>query len=267
MPYRLQKYLQDCPKHPYKKCARYCELCGIPVCKQCASSSEHKGHHFVNPKIFLRGESQELDKLYYKYRTYANKIQFQKAELNTNSQKLTRAITEHGQALHTEIDTRIEKLKADLNNMDSKFLAMLQKKEEEITCTISEITHTIDYIDKCLKSNDISLVFAYKSRNDEFKTLPDKITVSLPSFTYQKINKEQFYQQLGSLSELTIKTEERVCTMDSPDTEFSLLDGSRGAVSRFDASDENSRPDKPLTGYSKIIASINTKNILHSVSL
>uniref|UniRef100_A0A8W8LLA1 B box-type domain-containing protein n=1 Tax=Magallana gigas TaxID=29159 RepID=A0A8W8LLA1_MAGGI len=249
VPFEKRGYTSKCQKHSSKICEHYCEQCDIPICAMCASSEEHHGHKLIdlsknidNKKETIQEDLHELEtSIYPKYQEIPSIIPVQKSALNENSQKVSTEIDKHGEDLHKEINTIIQKLKSDLNEMDTKHLAVLNQQEDEIKHTISEITKTIADLKKLLDSNDVSHVSAYKSRNDEFRKLLPTLTVSLPSFTPPKINKEQFYQQFGSLSALSIKkTKEHGYTMESP-----------GA--------ESSPPDRPLIDLPRIITQINTE--------
>lgn len=92
-----------------------------------------------------------------------------------------------------------------------------------------------------MNSNDISLITTYKSRNGEFRRLPPKITITLPNFTPLEISKEHIYKQFGSLTALSIITEEHDNTNDF----FGV---------------ESSPPDKPLIDIPQIVAYLNIEN-------
>lgn len=47
---------------------------------------------------------------------------------------------------------------------------------------------------------------------NEFRELPPKITVSLPTFTPHQFNTEKMYEQFGFLTALSMKDDENGCT-------------------------------------------------------
>ncbi|XP_065938546.1 tripartite motif-containing protein 2-like [Magallana gigas] len=258
VPFDKRGLTTKCQKHTTKVCELYCEECDTSICATCVSS-EHKGHQFTEILKYFENQKEAIQKdleelkisINPKYQEIVSRISVQKADLSNNSQKLTSAINKHGEDMHREVDIIIKSLKSNIDEIDSKQLAVLNKQEDEIKRTISEIVQCTTDLEKLLNSSDINLVTAYKSRNTEFRKLPPKLKVSLPSFSPQKINKEQLYEQFGSLSSFFINIEAHDNTMDAP-----------GA--------DTSASYKPLIDEPRIVKDINTgygkQNQLRSVS-
>lgn len=101
---------------------------------------------------------------YPKYQEIASNIAIQKDNLIQNFHKLTRAPIKHGEELHTGV----KKLNSKVVEIESKELAVLNKQEDEIKHSISDITETIIDLKNLLDSNDVSLLLVYRSRNAEF---------------------------------------------------------------------------------------------------
>lgn len=221
VPFNKRELATKCPKHSTKICELHCKECDIAICATCASSEEHRGHTFVEIMKYFESQKEVIQKdldelenvIFPKYQEIESSIPTQKDTLGKNSQNFTAAVIEHGGKLHKEIDFVIQKLKSYINDFDSKHLAVLNKQETEITSTVSEIKQKIDNLKQILNSNDFSNVSAYKSRNDEFKKEPHKLPSSFPNFTPRNIEKEQIFQQFGSLSGLPINEKEHGYTM------------------------------------------------------
>lgn len=119
------------------------------------------------------------------------------------------ALNKRGDDWHREIDDVIRKLKTDIENTELNHLTILEKEEDKINRTLSEITESIVELKKLLDLNDACLLSKYKSRNAEFRRLPPKLVVYLPCLSFQKIDKKTFNSTVGSLSELSNTTVER----------------------------------------------------------
>nr|XP_022310438.1 uncharacterized protein LOC111115850 [Crassostrea virginica]XP_022310439.1 uncharacterized protein LOC111115850 [Crassostrea virginica] len=201
-----------CQKHPLKTCEVHCKHCNIPICASCFSSGDHDQHKkidilkiFTRKKELIEKDLQELKKFIRpKFQQAATKIPAQKAGVKQHSLKLTAALNTQGEALHKEINSLIQRKQSEIEDMDKQHLAAITKQEEVINKTLHEIKQIILDLQKLLDSDDVCLVSEYTSRNEEFRSLPAQFQVTLPTFTPQKINREQLYQQLGSLSQLLI---------------------------------------------------------------
>ncbi|XP_056015332.1 tripartite motif-containing protein 3-like [Ostrea edulis] len=243
-----------CPKHAEKHCELFCEKCNIPVCSTCISSDKHRGHKISDVLEKLGSKTENLQKdleeletrIYPRYEEMASDVQTEKAELETKYGKMTTAADQQGEILHREITAIVNKRKSDIAEMKNEHLAALNKNTDEITNRITELRQIIQDLKKILDSNDVFLTSSYKSRNSEFRTLPPKVRVTLPSFSPQKINKDQLNEMFGSLSPLSINTEHGD-TMKSAE-----------AVS--------SPPVKPLLDEPRLTATIDTGYRPRSVS-
>lgn len=213
--FELRRTSLICQKHSSEICERYCKQCDVPICAVCVSSKMHQCHNFADvlksleiKKQMLQRDLQDLEKYVYpKYQEIAFDIIKQKAALNKNSKKLTEAIIKNGKVLHEEINRCVREKKNELYNMNSEIYNVLNKQDDEITRTISEIKKSIEDLNELLKLDNPSNVSAYKSKNVEFRKLPPKINVSLPSFTPQKITKGNVNQHMGYLVTSQIKSD------------------------------------------------------------
>ncbi|XP_056004210.1 E3 ubiquitin-protein ligase TRIM36-like [Ostrea edulis] len=213
--YRKSLNYSTCPDHADELCKHYCEKCDISVCSTCVSSSKHEGHDIsdILEKLSAKTESLQKDldeletKIYPRYEEMASGVQTEKAELETNYGELTTIADQQGEVLHREITAIVNQRKSDIQEMKNKHLSTLNKNTEEITQKMAELKQIMSDLRSILKSNDVSLTSTYKSRNSEFTTLPPKVRVTVPSFSAQKINKDQLNEMFGSLSPLSINTE------------------------------------------------------------
>lgn len=204
-----------CKKHSSMQCELYCEQCEVSICDHCVSSDNHESHNVKDySSIIIRKKNVQEDlmefenNLYPKYIMMCKSIMGMKTEQCENSKKITTALIEQGEIWHKEIDTVINNLKSKLEEMDSENLAVIKKKEDEITFTISKIEQNIADLRNLLDSNDESLFFKYKSENAKFRRIPPKLKICLPNFTPQNIKIEELIKQFGSLSALLITTED-----------------------------------------------------------
>nr|XP_022308296.1 uncharacterized protein LOC111114300 [Crassostrea virginica] len=220
------RYNSVCPNHPTKQCEQHCEECNVPICCLCVSSGDHYQHKkedilkiLSTKKALIQKDLLELkNSIYSKYQEAAANIQIQRADVRNHSAQLKAALNKQREALHSEIDTIVQQMLTEMDEMDKQHTTTLEKQEHAINKTMNEIKLVILDLKSLLDAVDVTRVSKYRCRIEEFRALPPKLKISLPNFLPQKINREQLLKQFGSLSPLLIETEEQGYTMLSPES-------------------------------------------------
>ena len=209
--FKMRGITHKCPIHSRKDCTQRCKRCKIPICSLCGSG-EHRPHQkedifkvMTNINKGIEKDLKDLkNSMFPKYQEALTNISVQKADVRKHYQNLKSALNEQGESLHTEIDTIIQGMKSEIDDMDALHITAMDKQKETINRIINEIKQVILDLEKLLDSKDVCLVSEYTSRNEELRRLPYQFQVTLPTFILQEINREQIHQQIGSLSKLAI---------------------------------------------------------------
>jgi hypothetical protein len=98
-------------------------------------------------------------------------------------------------------------MKNEIEEMKTKHLEILKKHLDEIKQIQSLIEQSLTALKKMEESTEVSITMEYRSRNKEFRKLPPKVRVSLPTFSPHPIDCEQLYKSLGSLTPLSFTTD------------------------------------------------------------
>ncbi|XP_052677674.1 uncharacterized protein LOC128158755 [Crassostrea angulata] len=223
-----------CETHSQKNCKFQCKDCNnIFVCSSCMASEQHGRHKFVEvTEVFkkkkdnIKKDTQEFQNhISPTYEEIALDLENQLANLDGGYEKLTTTMSKQGEQWHREIDIVINKMKTELSEIKEKHRDILQKHLNEIKQIQSLIKETLQTIRKIEKSTEVSSTIEYSSKIREFRKLPPKVKVTLPTFIPKPIDSEKLYSLFGQITPLSTATEEYVLSLNQPKTSVrELLD-------------------------------------------
>lgn len=148
---------------------------------------------FRKQQNILRRDLNELvDSIHHMYNKAASKIQFHKADLKKNSKKLKTALNQQKEIWYREIDNIIINIQSKFDEMDSRYLAILDKQELEINDKITNISRIVSDIKDLVDSNDINRVLMYKSKNEELRELPPSLRLLFRTLNPKQLTKNTF---------------------------------------------------------------------------
>eukprot|EP00105_Crassostrea_gigas_P041180 XP_019925328.1 PREDICTED: uncharacterized protein LOC109619530 [Crassostrea gigas] len=214
-----------CETHQHKNCELQCKDCNIFVCSSCTASNQHKGHNYIEvtevyneKKEVIKRDTKELENhISPTYEEIALDLEKQLANLDGGYEKLTTTISKQGEQWHREIDIIINKMKTEIGEIKVKHRDILRKHLDEIKQIQSLITQTSLALRQIEKSTDISPTIEYSSKIRQFRKLPPKVQVSLPTFIPKAIDRKQLYSLYGQITPLS-STKENVLSLNQPKT-------------------------------------------------
>uniref|UniRef100_K1PQV0 B box-type domain-containing protein n=1 Tax=Magallana gigas TaxID=29159 RepID=K1PQV0_MAGGI len=216
----------QCRIHQNKTCELQCKDCNIFVCSTCTASKQHKGHNFVEvtevyneKKEIIKKDTKELENhISPTYEEIALDLEKQLANLDGRYEKLTTTMSKQGEQWHREIDFVINKMKTEIGEIKVKHRDILKKHLDEIKQIQSLIKQTFLDLRKIEKSTDVSPTIEYSSKIRQFRKLPPKVQVSLPTFIPKPIDRKQLYSLYGQITPLSTSRKENVLSLNQPTT-------------------------------------------------
>ncbi|XP_061195105.1 uncharacterized protein LOC133203313 [Saccostrea echinata] len=258
VPFALRRSMlvyPQCSTHSEEHCEMHCEDCNIQVCPKCVISETHKRHHFKSLQDLVNSKKECIEQerkrlketVYFKIEDIVTEIETQLAEIDGEYEKLTSEVTKQGEELHSEFDKVIQKNKEEINGMRNQHRDALNKHLNDIKKLDADVEQSISETEDILQSKEVNRSLSYKIKSEKFTKLPSKLIFKFPVFTGNN-DRDQCSQLFGSISPLSITTEEHGYTMETPEAEYCP-------------------PVKPLLDEPELITNIDTEyNKLYSVT-
>nr|XP_034317739.1 uncharacterized protein LOC117686596 [Crassostrea gigas] len=221
-----------CGTHQHKNCEFQCKSCNnIFVCSSCTASEQHRGHIFVDISTVYKTQKKNIEKdteelvnlISPTYEEIASDLENQLANLGGGYEKLTTTMSKQGEQCHREIDVVVNEMKTEINNVKVKHRDILKKHLNEIKQIQSLIQQTLLAMEEIKKSTEVSPTIEYSSKVREFRKLPPKVQVSLPTFILNPIDREKLYSLFGKIISLSTATEENILFLNQPNTSIRKL--------------------------------------------
>ena len=203
----------NCSIHCIKRNELYCKQCHIPICVQCACSTEHRGHIFTDvlkeielKKKKMKEKLQELEEtIYPRYKEVASNLQDLKENLIENEKELAKDLEKQGEQWIKAIYSIIQKMQSEISDKSSKSKAEICTYQHQISETMVKISYSVKVLRYLLSdSTDDFLVFSHSET--EISDLPPHFAVNLPNFSPMNLNNVDLECLFGSLSNFSMET-------------------------------------------------------------
>ncbi|XP_052679765.1 uncharacterized protein LOC128160475 [Crassostrea angulata] len=212
----------NCKKHSKETCKLQCMSCNNSICAKCSILKEHKDHNVVDLEDSYNSKNENIKKdtaeienvISPTYEEIRKALESQIASLDGEYEKITTIVSKQGEEWHKEIDKTIEQMKNEIDEIKVSHRGILIKHLKEIKQIESLINENLSTLkDLQRKSNVVSTVIEYQSKNVEFGKLPPKIHVTVPTFCPRPVDRIEAKKLIGSIKPLKSTTNKNGYTL------------------------------------------------------
>uniref|UniRef100_K1PAA7 Tripartite motif-containing protein 2 n=1 Tax=Magallana gigas TaxID=29159 RepID=K1PAA7_MAGGI len=177
-------------------------------------------------KTGIEKDAEEIEKVIAPtYEEMRNELIKQIESLNGDYEKITIVISEQGVKWHTEVERVINKMKNEITEIKEKHRDILEKHLNEIKQIEFLIKENVSTLKDLEESKDVTVIVNYRTKIKEFRKMPFKVHVTLPTFCPKPINRDQVCEMFGTLKPLVSTINEDGYTNELPeDSSGELID-------------------------------------------
>ncbi|XP_061183324.1 uncharacterized protein LOC133191593 [Saccostrea echinata] len=199
----VQLVFPQCTSHSHQRCEVHCQQCDVPVCIKCLTGL-HQDHEVVDiaviiamKKEIIKREAEEIEVIISKHAAQEAYAENKISKTITHFAALGKQATDQRNQWHLEVDNIFNKIESLIQSLRDHHITTLQSCQFQLRIQNSSMSQTVQEKKEILKSYNVSDVTNYKSRLDEYKTIPQIPDLPFPSLQTNTVQGREISIELG----------------------------------------------------------------------
>ncbi|XP_048733401.2 E3 ubiquitin-protein ligase TRIM71-like [Ostrea edulis] len=200
----VQPVFPQCTSHFHQRCEGHCQQCDVPVCMKCVMGPNHKGHDIVDmadsivqKKETIKRETKEIEDIILQSKAYDEVAEKKINKSVSCTSDLDQQAKNERKQWHLQVDHIFDALESLIQSNRDEDIATLNSYQSKLRGQSFRMIQTVQENKDILKSNEVSKVNFYKSKLNEFRTIPDVPDLTSPSLKTNAVQGRELGLDLG----------------------------------------------------------------------
>ncbi|XP_078327109.1 uncharacterized protein LOC111122729 [Crassostrea virginica] len=212
-----------CISHSENECSAYCKTCEVPICILCVSI-KHRSHEIseLHEKIeeLLKAITEENERLQ-SSRSDLEIIQKHTikrlSSLSSFYERKKDEVTARGEEWHNQVNSYVQKLHQELDDIKSKHEAILQKQKKEFDEMIQKLDEMNRKSNILQKSKNVLEMQKFKSLIEKQETTKEILQYTFPKFQAPKTDNKFLQTNFGHIENMQERRHSLTEEISQPD--------------------------------------------------